>query len=63
MSFIDNEETYTPSTIELAFIINHLFSLYDDRIEDPVEFTLDFLLAYHSNISDNSKLTILSLFL
>ena len=57
------ESDNNTSTIELAFLLVHLFSLYDDHIENPVDFVLDFLLAYYDDIPDQTKLQVLSLFL
>lgn len=59
----DEDEVYTPTTVEMAFLFVHLFKYWDERIENPTDFVLDFLLAYYPNISDQSKLQILSLFL
>ena len=55
-----NNET---PTLGVAFILTHLFSLYDERIEDPEEFVSDFLLAYYDEIDDLTKQQIRSLFL
>lgn len=52
-----------PSTLEVAFILTHLFSLYDEHIEDPEEFVSDFLLVYYDELDDLTKQQILSLFL